>query len=218
MIYVYDILVNLSDSIRVYDFFEWKKTDVIEQVRKIPLVKVNRKMLRDLFEKEIKIDKDYLEMIAKKTEIYQSSKIKVIDYLSLFTDGFKVVAVEFDENGKSLFKSVLLLDEEEEILEIADELSLIKIVYNTISEHSPVLYLTRKEEKIRRYLLKELHYTYQKKLKEKINYLYEEIFSPDNLTIKEKYQKLILNIEEKYDKRYQKLYEILRIAHTNSKK
>ena len=218
MIYVYDVLVNLNDNIRVYDFYEWVKTDAIEQLRKVPLIKINRKALKDLFEKEIKIEKEILKMIKNKSEVYQKNSLKLIEYLTLFTDGFKVVAIEFDDQGKSLFKSTLLLDEEEEILEVADELLPRKITYEIMRKYKPSSYLTRNEEKIRRYLLKELKYTYQKQLDEKINYLYEEIFDPDNLTIKEKYEKLTKNIENNYENRFKKLYEILRMAYTKTKK
>ena len=58
------------------------------------------------------IDKEFLTTIYQKTEVFNPDRIGVIDYACLFTDGYKVLGIEFNKEGKSLFKSFLLLDEE----------------------------------------------------------------------------------------------------------
>ena len=52
MIFIYDILVNFND--KLYDFYEWSENDLIEHIRKIPLIKVKKKLLDKVIEKKHK--------------------------------------------------------------------------------------------------------------------------------------------------------------------
>ena len=61
MINVYDILVNIIDSERVYEFFEWNNKDDIEHIKKIPLVKVSSHFLDDCINNNITVDKSFLK-------------------------------------------------------------------------------------------------------------------------------------------------------------
>ena len=63
MINVYDILFNLIDSERVYEFFEWNNKDDIEHIKKIPLIKVSSHFLDDCINNNIIVDKLFLEKI-----------------------------------------------------------------------------------------------------------------------------------------------------------
>ena len=40
MMYIYDLLLNFQDKERLVEFFEWSKQDVLEHVKKIPIVRV----------------------------------------------------------------------------------------------------------------------------------------------------------------------------------
>ena len=217
MINVYDILVNLIDSERVYEFFEWNNKDDIEHIKKIPLIKVSSHFLDDCINNNIIVDKLFLEKIYKKTELYNKDKIGVIEYACLFTDGYKVIAIEFNSDGKSLYKSYLLLDEEDEILEISNEISLCDIKYKTIKNKNIKQYLTREEEYRRNYLLKELKNAKKYGKHEKINYLYEEIYPISSKKIEEKYKELIDDITNNYRDCYNELFKILKLTHTKKK-
>ena len=217
MLNVYDIILNLLDSNRVYEFFEWSNKDNIEHIKKIPMVRVSSKFLKDIVKNNITIDKEFLKKIYQKTEIYTDEGSDTIDYACLFTNNIKVVAVEFNKEGKSLFKSYLLLDEEEEILELSDQIELTNIDYKVIRKNNEVLFLTREEEFRRNYLLKELKYAYKKGLYEKINYLYKEAFSKDNNTLEEKYQLMLADIKDNYSKKYNNIYKILNLTHSKKK-
>ena len=47
MLYIYDILLNWCRD-KLYDFFEWEKTDKLEHVKKIPLIRVERGLINKL--------------------------------------------------------------------------------------------------------------------------------------------------------------------------
>lgn len=213
MINVYDIVLNLLDSNRIYESFEWSKKDNVEHIKRIPMIRVSTNTLNDIINSTFLVDKDFLIQIYKKTEVYNNDSISIVDYAILFTDNFKVVAVEFNREGKSLFKSFLLLDEEEEILELSNEIKLKNLNYKIIKKNKNIDYLTREEEFRRNYLLKELKSSYKNKKYEKINYLYEEIYPRDNNTIAEKYKILIDDITNNYIDDHNRIYKILRLTH-----
>lgn len=216
MLNVYDILLNLLDGERVYESFEWSNKDNIEHIKKIPMVKVSSNFLDDAIYNTIIIDNKFLKDIYKKSEIYNNDKVSVIDYAALFTDGYKVLGIEFNDEGKSMYKSFLLLDEEDEILDISSEIKLYNLPYKKIKCIKNNSYLTREEEFRKNYLLKEIKYAYKKKKYEKINYLYDEIYPKNDKDITDKYKILIKDIENNYSVEHNELYKILRLV--NSKK
>lgn len=214
---MYDILVNLIDSERVYEFFEWNMKDEIEHIKKIPLVKVSSHFLDSAINHTIVIENDFLNDIYQKTEVYHQDKVGVIDYACLFTDGYKVLAIEFNKEGKSLYKSYLLLDEEEEILEISNEIKTKTLSCKKIKKKEKKQYLTREEEYRRNYLLRELKTAKKHGKNEKISYLYEEIYPISSKNIEEKYKILIDDISNNYRDCYNELFKILKLTHTKKK-
>ena len=217
MVNIYDILLNLQDGNRVYEFFEWSNKDEIEHIRKIPLVKISSNSLDSLIKYNIIINKDFLIEIYKRTEIYDHNKINVIDYACLFTDGYKVLAIEFNKEGKSLFKSYLLLDEEDEILQISDEIKTKSIKYKKIKNTIKNNYLTREEEYKKNYLVRELKNAKKNNRIEKIKYLYEEIYPTSSKSVDEKYNILINDNTNNYRECYNELFKILKLSHSKKK-
>ena len=163
MLNVYDIILNLLDGNRIYEPFEWNKKDNIEHIKKIPMIRVTTNTLDDIINTTFVIDNNLLNNIYKKSEVYTDTGVSKIDYALLFTDTYKVVAVEFNKDGKSLFKSYLLLDEEEEILDLSNQIELKNINYKVLKKNINKCLLTREEEFRKNYLLKELKIAYKKK-------------------------------------------------------
>lgn len=214
MIYIYDILLNWTDNSKIYEFFEWNPNDSIEHIKKMPLVKVSSTALKDLKENLIAIDINFLDKIKNKSEIFCAKKKEEIEFACLFTDEKQVLAVEFDEEGKNLYRSYLLLDEELEILEIGERLDEQTIFYQVISPYEKYQYLTRNEEIMRRYLLKELKNTYQSKNWNKLEYLYSEYFGKSNVDPKQMYQSLIDSLAIELNDRHHQIYKLLKLSHT----
>ena len=218
MLNIYDILLNFQDSDRVYEFFEWNNDDEIEHIKKIPMIKVSSNFLDDILKYKIIIkDSNFTDKIYQKTEVFGHNKIGVIEYACLFTDGYKVVAVELNGDGKVLFKSFLLLDEEEEVLEYSNDIKYTSIEYKKVNQKVDELFLTREEEYRRNYLLRELKNAKKEKNNQKIDYLYEEIYPVDNKTEEEKYNILIEDISNNYRDCYNELFKILKLVHSKKK-
>ena len=209
MIYIYDILLNFNDNL--YEFYEWEKSDYIYHIKKIPIFKVSTEFMENLINKEIKLDDDFLNIIINKTEIFENRKIKNLKYSCLFTDGLKVVGVLINNN---LQLSDLLLDEECDSINIANRCKLINISYNIIGDKFNNYFKTRKQIKIRNFLLKEINNIYENKDKIKLKYLYYEYFNKEKDDNNLIYQELIKSLDN-INYNHEKLYELVKLCNSN---
>ncbi len=212
MIYIYDILLNWFQENLMVDFFEWELDDELEHMKKIPLLKVETSFIQTLYYAKVRVDKSLLDKIFEKSESYFHNNVEAISYATLVSDGKKCFAVEFDEQGTLLYKSTLLLDEEEEVLEMCEELTLFPFTYEVLTAEEQREYLTRKEKENKRYLLKELTKMWQQKEQAKIAYLYDEYFSDDHLSVSTKYQILKEKVMIGYSSLHEDLLKILRLV------
>lgn len=188
MIYIYDILLNLRQMDEGLEFYEWREDDLIEHIKKVPLFKVSKTLIEDLFTNKLQLDITILHKIRNKAICYFNGETKQIPYLVLLSDGRKCFAIELDNKGNTLYKSSLLLDEEEEVLEMTEELVEMPIEYKKTKIEKDKTQLTRFEKDNQKFLLRELERI--KDNKEEINYLYEEYFDKDLATIDDKFNTL----------------------------
>ena len=72
MINVYDIILNLLDSNRVYESFEWSKKDNIEHIKKMPMIRVTTNTLYDIINSTFLVDKSFLNEIYR--QIFEKIK------------------------------------------------------------------------------------------------------------------------------------------------
>ena len=212
MIYTYDILLNWTNEERLKEFFEWNLEDDLEHIKKIPIIRVSDKFIKDLITSKLKIDTNFLPKIKNKAESYFRNEIDTIDYAAIFTNGKLAIAVELDEDGITSYKSTMLLDEEEEVLDMSEELVLLDIDYEVIKRNKKYSYLTREEEKEKEFLTKELKKIKDKKEEAKINYLYKEFFNDDNISYDLKLKTLQNEIEKEYNSFHNKLYKLLKLS------
>lgn len=192
MIYIYDILINLRQMDEGLEFYEWKEDDLIEHIKKVPLFKVSKTLIEDLFTNKLQLDITILPKIRNKAICYFNGETKQIPYLVLLSDGRKCFAIELDNKGNTLYKSSLLLDEEEEVLEMTEELVEMPIGYKKTKIKNNKNQLTRFEKDNQKFLLRELERI--KDNKEEINYLYEEYFDNNLTSIEDKYNTLKDNV------------------------
>lgn len=215
MIYVYDILVNFIDSKRIYEVFEWNNNDSIDHIKRIPLFLVEWSIIDNLLNNSLYVSKSFLNTIKDKTLLYKNNN-ETVKYACLLTEGNRVFAFEFDDFGKVEYKSSLLLDEEEDILELSLQLDNYKIEYELKELENDNLYLTRRAEQIRNYIIKDLKHTYINKNYSKLRYLYNECFNNDNTNNKEKYLKLIDSLDYLNSPVRNKLNYILKLSHNST--
>lgn len=211
MTYIYDLLLNFTDDERILEFFEWNEKDEIINIKKIPLIRVSNKTMKDFINKKIKVTEELLLEIKNKTTTY--SKTEDLEYSLLISDLNKVIAIEFNKKGEVLSRSSLLLDEEDEVLEEVEYLEIQPIKYKVISTYKTNYTLTRLEQKKKKYLLKEMDTLYQENNISKLTFLYEEIFPKDELSLYDKYLKLKEDIEDNYSNNHNKLYDIVRLTY-----
>ena len=212
MIYTYDILLNWTKGERLKEFYEWTLEDDLEHIKKMPIIRIRESLLKDLLTSKVKIDKSFLSKIKYKSESYFHNEIDVIDYAFIVTTEKKSLALELDDEGNVMYKSSLLIDEEEEILEIGEDLVVMDISYEVISKTNNISYLTRKEEEERRFLTKEIKKIKQNKEKSKLNYLYKEFFIDDVESFNDKLTILEKEISKDYNSFHHKLYNLLKLT------
>ena len=212
MIYTYDILLNWTKNGRLKEFYEWNLEDDLEHIKKMPIIRISESFLKDLLTSKIKIDKSFLSKIKYKTESYFHNEIDVIDYAVIVTTLRKALALELDNEGNVMYKSNLLIDEEEEVLEIGEELVVMDIPYKVISKNSKVSYLTRKEEEEKKFLTKELKKIKQNKEVSKLNYLFKEFLIDDIDSFNGKLNVLEKEISKDYSAFHHKLYNLLKLS------
>ena len=90
MLNVYDIVLNLLDGNRIYEPFEWSNKDNIEHIKKIPMVRISSNFLSDIILNNVTVNKDFLQSIYRKAEVYSDKDTNVIDYACLFTDTYRL--------------------------------------------------------------------------------------------------------------------------------
>lgn len=212
MIYIYDILVNFCDNDLVYDFYEWNSSDNVENIKRIKLIHISREMYQDLLEYECIIDNELLIKIYRTCEIYKAKKIKILDYCLLVSDGSRVMAIELNKDGTIIYKSNLLLDEEEEIAILASNLEISNINYSKNKKIFKNRFFTRHELIIRNYLYNEINNSYKNKEYDKLRFLYQEYFDKDTLSYSDMKNDLINSIKTNIDNKHIELFDLLKLS------
>lgn len=214
MNYVYDILLNFQKE--YYDFFEWNNDDEITHIRKIPLFKISNSDFKSLKSGNIRINKNFMHKIYNKTQKFKKSKTKNINYAFLVSNGKEILGIKLNKNGLNTYKSSLLLDEEEEINDIAQNLNKSIIEYQIISDFFNNDYQTRKEKKIKQLIIEKLNHLFKNKDNDKLKYLYLEYFNKPENNINIIYSKLKKEIENNPKKHYI-IYNFFELIETKQK-
>ena len=170
-----NITLNFLD--KFYPFYEWLEDDNIETFKKVYVYKVKSNILKDLINNIVKIELKYLK-----------------DYPLIFTDEYEFIAIDFDKNGISNYKSSLTLKDEFKICNLICYLKFENINYKKVKKvNKPIN--SRYEEKIKKVLNLEIIKLYENNNVDKINYLYYEWFKREEDDIKKiinKMQKKLL--------------------------
>ena len=196
MNYVYDIILNFSDSF-FYDFYEWDVNDNIINLKKVPIIKVNKNTIYDFINYKIKIDKNFLSTINNKTIFLKKDKNKY-NYICILSDGKKSIGICFYKNGFVLYKSAMLLDEEDEVNKMVVNQKEININYKKYEYNSNKI--LRCDIKRKKEIIKELNREYKNKEYDKLKYIYYEIYNKQSNDIESIYNTLINNINDYLNK------------------
>lgn len=159
MDYVYDIVLNFHDT--YYEFYEWKSTDKIINIKKIPIYKVSTK--------------DYLN-IKNNDIIIDSKNLSKTNKMFLITSGFEILGLYLDSNGKVLKKSSLIFEESDDILEDKDLFKNINIKYQIIKTNK-ITYQSRITKEKSKYIKKYLKSLDKTKDEYILKYIYYDIYN-----------------------------------------
>lgn len=208
MNYYYDIVLNFQE--KNYMFYEWEEEDSIDIIKKIPIFQVNIKTFKDLINNEINVDLEFLKSIENKTEL----KNKTLKYVALFVSKNGAIALEFNNEGKSIYRSFLQVDDELGAIEMLFTLPVYKLNY-TILKKISISKNLRKEDNIKNFIKKEIDLLYNKKEIDKLKYLYNEWFLKDNDDILKIYNEMNKKLQDKLSDREITIYNLIRLSYNN---
>lgn len=203
MNYIYDILLNLNDS--AYDFYEWNLNDPIVHIRKVPIFRVSCEQLLGLKQNKFEVKESFLKKIENKTEEFTNRSVEKISHLFLVTDMHTAMAFSLNNHGISVKRSMLLVDEEMEVLEIAKTLPLTNIEFRTLKKEFKKEFETRNDQELKRRLKKEI-YKLSRKNTEKLKYLYYECFDEMEDDIRKIINRFSTELNHRYTKISKKLF------------
>lgn len=211
MVYIYDLILNWCRD-RKYEFFEWKENDEIEYIKKIPVFKVRN--FNDLFNNDIRIGKDFLDKVFNKTEVYGNKKIEKVEYACVFCDDelSKAFAIEFNDEGENLFKSIVYLYDLEDVFILGKRLELLDLDFVVVDKREEKdIYLTREEVKKKKLLVSEINDSYNRNDIDKLKYFYYEIFGKEIDDINVIYNNLINSLNNEFNYKHNVIYEVVNI-------
>ena len=195
MNYAFDITLNFNDEL--IDFYDWNKNDKVMYFLKIPLFKVENKVLLEIINNKIIISKEIVNIISSKTEIYD---IKDSYNYCIITDTNTCLGLKIDDNGYVIEKSFLLLEEAEDINEFSKLMKYSLLDYKIVSKQKNNVFLTRKERNIKKNTIDSINNFYSKKEYEKLKYIYFELYDKKELSINLIVKKLLNIIDNNSEK------------------
>ncbi|MEG2727146.1 MAG: hypothetical protein RR940_02795 [Bacilli bacterium] len=206
MLNIYDIEVNFNK--KLFDFFDWNETDILDLIRKTPLVKVADKTYNLFLKGNIIVDKELLQLIKDKTEVYNEKKYEKIEYACSITNGYDAICIMFDSKGNISRRSRLNIEDEIEIIELSSSLKTTTIGYKEVKKYYKYNFLLRSESKI----IKEILFNLNKYKDDsiKIEYLYYEWFNKKSTT-NNCYEDLLIDIKKTFSNKHKEFLNVIKL-------
>ena len=208
MNYYYEINLNFNDT--AYSFYEWNETDKLEHIKKIPVIKVKSNVLKKIVTNNFNVSKEFLDSINGRVLCKDNIKI---ENACIFCDTKNCIAIEFNNKGYSIARSNLMLEDENNICEIAYSFKY-KDIELTNLEIINIKDEFRQEIKIKNIINKEIIELYNNKNYKKLEYLYYEWFGKleNNIEtmVKNMYEDLKGNLKEIH----YEIYKIIKLSYS----
>ena len=208
MNYYYDLKVNFQEN--NYMFYEWSINDEIEYIKRIPIFHVSEKVLKDFINNQILVDNSFLENIIDKT----NTKDKLLKYCALFASKNGTIVLEFNDNGKSILRSFLQIDDEYNVLELIYTIPLLKIKYNLL-EKIELNKELRLEKEIKHFIFLEIENLFKESKYDKLTFLYNEWFNKNNNDLKAMYEEMKARLKEEITNQEIKIYDLIKLSYNN---
>lgn len=186
MNYIYDIVLNFNSN--YYEFYEWNKNDNIINIRKIPTFKVDNQTYYDFKFNDITVKNDFLKLIEDETSIYLGNTNK---YMCIITNSKEAIGIMFNKNGLIIKKSSLIIDEENEVLELAYDIENTRIDYQVNRVCKKMRLVSRSEGEKKKKIINNLNHLFKINNYELIRYIYYDAFLKDEKDVNKIYDELI---------------------------
>ena len=206
MNYYYDVVLNFSDINML--FYEWNKFDNLELYKRVPIIQVNSKTLNDFINNNVVVDENFLEMIKDKAK----KKGDCPSYIAIFADRNGSIALEFDENGNSLYRSFLDIDDDLNISEFLYTVDIMKVSYE-IKDEIKYNDCLRMEDEIKLLIKTEINSLYKKKGFVKLKYLYMEWFNKVPYDNEKIYDYMINKLNDKVGIEEKRIYDLIKLSY-----
>lgn len=190
MDYIYDIVLNFQNN--YYDFFEWRSTDKVINVKKILVYNIKNEDYLNLKYNEVILEP---KIFPKQTKMF------------LITNGVEVMGLLLDNEGKIIKRSSLLFDEADEILDDKDVIKSLKIEYKKNINKPHISYSRLTTEKIK-FLEKFFDNIDINKDEYLLKYIYYDIYNKEENNIDKVYLKLKELMKENIDKIYNSIEKV----------
>lgn len=202
MHYYYDVLANFDEN--YLEFYEWEKNDPFTFIKKVPFIRINNQDMLDLLTYKIRIESYWLEKYQEKT-ILKNNKEKPL--ILLFSSTKTSVLLEFDEKGEAIYRSKLLIEDENNCNEYAYSMKEISVPYEKL-ERLETRKEFRKAIEDKKIIKTELKMLKEKNNLEKCQFIYYEWFG----TLENDFNKMIKDCEKELEKDYNlKIHQIAQL-------
>ena len=206
MNYYYDVVLNFFDTNML--FYEWNKFDNLELYKRVPIIQVNSKTLKDFINYNVVVDKNFLEIIKDKAK----KKGDCPSYIAIFADRNGSIALEFDENGNSLYRSFLDIDDDLNISEFLYTVDIMKVSYE-IKDEIKYNDCLRMEDEIKLLIKTEINSLHKKKDFVKLKYLYMEWFNKVPYDNEQIYDYMINKLNDKVGIEEKRIYDLIKLSY-----
>lgn len=199
MQYYYDVLGNFSEYI--LKFYEWESDDDIVNIKKIPFIKISKEDMRVLLSYGV---------ILEMESIVRNSKDKT-NYL-LFSTGCDALMVELNQDGKIIYYSSLLIEDELEVNELAHNMNTIKLKFKVLDKIKS-LSDYRQGEKAKNLIVHELKKIRDNDNKDECLYYYYEWFHVSTDDYDKAIKKMFLEIKKPFNKDMERIEKLIRLSY-----
>ncbi len=199
MQYYYDVLGNFSEYI--LKFYEWESNDDIVNIKKIPFIKISKEDMRVLLSYSV---------ILEMESIVRNSKDKT-NYLLLST-GCDALMVELNQEGKIIYYSSLLIEDELEVNELAHSMNTMKLKFKVLDKIK-TLSDYRQGEKAKNLIFHELKKIKDNDNKDECLYYYYEWFHVSTDDYDKAIKKMFLEIKKPFNKDMERIEKLIRLSY-----
>lgn len=207
---IYDILLNFNKH-NFYCFFEWSSDDKISHIKKIPVCKISDDNMKLLLGNHVKIDNFFLEKIYNKTEVYTSKRVNFIPYSCIFSNNETCIAVNFNKNGEEISRSDLIIDEKDEVLELAFGMEIFDISFKIVDNITASNFITRYESNNIETIKSELKKAFDSNDVAKLRYIYYELYGVYEFDKNKIYNQISSDVCDNWSYKHEALVSIFKI-------